>query len=1045
MADFFINRPKFAIVLSLVMTVVGLLTMLSMPVSLFPNVAPPTIQIIATFPGADHNTIRDTVASVLEQEVNGVERMIYLDSKSSNDGSYIGKVTFEVGTDPDLAQTLVQNRVNKAMNKLPGTVKQLGITVAKVSPSMLMAVNIYSPNNTHDGLFLSNYIALNLKDTLLRVAGIGELKVLGEKNYSLRVWMDNEKMSAVNITHAEVADAIATQSTTISAGKIGESPSPVGQTFTYTIKTKGRMASVEEFEQIIVSAQADGSFIRLADIARLELGSEKYNAVAKYGNQESPLMIVYLAPGANSQAVGKEVKATMKKLEASFPDDLAFDIAFDSTAFIDASMYEVYKTLLEALFLVSLITFLFLQNWRATVIPLIAMPISLIATFVVMKMFGMDINTISMFGLVLAIGVVVDAAIVVIENTERIMNEEQLDSKSATSKAMKEVTAPLIASALVLIAVFVPVSLAPGMVGILYQQFGIAIVASTIISTVVALTLTPALCAILLKVQPLSEKGVFGWFNKFIDKTRLAYGGSVVFLGRNIVFTLALFIILIGSIGYLGSTMPGGFLPEEDKGSFLIDVTLPEAATLERTVAQVDSISTQIEAIPGVRKVLSANGFSLLKGSLATNTAMMIISLDDWSERKQEAKSLQSILAQSRAILAQNKEIKGLALTTPAIPGLGTTSGLTLMLEDTLGRSTESLGPVYQQFAGDLMARPEIALAFSTFSAKVPQLQLNIDYQRAMALGVKPGDVNATLATMFGKKYVNDFTKFGKNYQVNIMSAPEFRNEESDLDTLYVRSKSGEMLRFSSFASFEPVVGADVSARYNLFNATQVLIAPAPGYSTGEAIKATKEVAKSLPDGYAYEWTGQTYQEIKTGGGAAFLFMLAIFFTYLFLVAQYESWMTPFGIILAVPTALIGSFVFVSAMGGSLSIYVQIGLVLMIAMAARNGILIVEYAKVLREEQGLSILDAAVDAAKLRMRAVLMTSFAFILGVVPLIVASGAGSASRNTMGHTVFGGMLSTTIIGAIFVPVFFIMFQRMRERFGSKSERVKQLEAEG
>ncbi len=1035
MIEFFINRPKFAIVLSIVMTLAGILTMLAMPVSLYPEVAPPTIQIIATYPGADHNTIRDTVASVIEQEVNGVERMIYLDSKSSNDGTYVGRVTFEIGTDPDLSQTLVQNRVNKAMNKLPGPVKQLGITVAKVSPSMLLSVNIFSPEKTYDGLFISNFIALNLKDSLLRVPGIGELKVIGERNYSIRIWLDNRKMADRNVSHAEVSAAIAAQNATISAGKIGESPAPQNQVFQYTIQTRGRLKEVEEFGEIIIRAEDDGSFVRINDVARIELGSEKYNALAKYGELESPLMIVYLAPGANSLKVAAELKGQMKELEKLFPDDLEYDIPFDSTQFIETSMNEVYKTLLEALFLVSLISYLFLQNWRATLIPTIAIPVSLVATFVVMKAFNMDINTITMFGLILAIGVVVDAAIVVIENVERLMRDENLDSKTATSRAMKEVTAPLVASALVLMAVFVPVSLAPGMVGILYQQFGVAIVASTVISTVVALTLTPALCAVLMQVHPPSQKGIFGAFNKFIAWLTNAYGGTVGFLGRRFALTSIVFLVLLAVIGYLGMQMPGGFLPEEDKGSFIVDITLPEAATLDRTINEVDNIVAQVEAIPGVKRVLSASGFSLLKGALATNSAMLIVALDDWSIRTEPDKSLDSILAQTRAILAANREIKGLALTTPAIPGLGTTSGLTIMLEDTLGRSTESMGPVYQQFAADLMARPEIAMAFSTFTANVPQLRLNIDYQKALALGINPADINTTLATMFGKKYVNDYTKFGKNYQVNIMSAPEYRNDEKDLNSLYVRSKSGEMVRFTSFSNFEATIGADISARYNLFNATQILAAPSPGYSTGDAIKAVTQVSKTLPDGYTFEWTGQTYQEVKTSGGAVMLFLLAILFTYLFLVAQYESWMTPFAIVLSVPTALFGSLVFVTLMSGTLNLYVQIGLVLMIAMASRNSILIVEFAKILREERGLTIIEAGVEAAKLRMRAVLMTAFAFILGVMPLVIASGAGSASRNTMGHAVFGGMLSVTIIGSILVPVFFMMFQKMRERFGSKT----------
>ncbi|QDP02499.1 efflux RND transporter permease subunit [Thalassotalea sp. PS06] len=1036
MIEFFINRPKFAIVVSIIMTLAGVLTFLNMPVSLYPSVAPPQVQITAFYPGADHNTIRDTVASVLEQEVNGVERMLYIDSKSSNDGSYLCRISFEIGTDPDLAQTLVQNRVNKAMSKLPMEVKQLGVTVAKVSPSMLLSINLFSPKGTYDGLFLSNYMSLNLRDSLARVNGIGELKIIGEKNYSVRVWVDNEIMAGLGINEQDVTAAIASQNTTISAGKIGENPAPQGQVFQYTIKTRGRLKSINDFANIVVRAEEDGSLVRIKDFARVELGAEKYNSMSKLGDMESPLMIAYLAPGANSLQVANDLHAQMEIISQGFPEDIEYEIAYDSTLFIKTSMAEVYDTLFEAVGLVVIISFLFLQNLRATLIPAIAIPVSLVATFVVMQMFGMDINTITMFGLILAIGVVVDAAIVVIENVERIMHEEHLPPKEATSKAMKEVTAPLIASALVLMAVFVPVSLAPGMVGILYQQFGVTIVASTIISTIVALSLTPALCSIMLKPTALPTKGPLGWFNAFINKMMGGYGATVALLSRHLIVTLILFGSLMAYIAYLGSNMPGGFIPEEDKGNFLVDISLPEASTLDRTITEIDKLTNQIKEIPGVQSIVTANGFSMIKGALATNAGMLIITLDDWEQRQTEELSQASIMAQTTQIMQSNREIKSLVMSTPAIPGLGATSGVTMILEDRLGRSTESLGPVYMQLVGELMQRPEIAVAFSTYTANVPQLSLNIDYEKAMLLGLDPGAINTAIGSLFGKRYVNDYTRFGKNYQVNIMSEARYRNDEGDLNSLYVRAADGEMVRFSSFSNFEPTIGADVSARFNLYNATQIIVMPAPGYSSGEAIAAINAVTETLPDGYAHEWTGQTYQEVKTSGGMVTLFLLAVLFTFLFLVAQYESWLTPFAIMLCVPIGLLGSLLFVTLMNGTLNLYVQIGLVLMIGMACRNAILIVEFAKVLREEKGMSIIGAAVEAAKLRMRAVLMTALSFILGVTPLVLASGAGAASRNTMGHAVWGGMVSATFLGCIFVPVFFVLFQIIREKLGSKTE---------
>jgi len=685
MIEFFIQRPKFAMVLSIVMTIVGMLTMLSMSVSLYPEVAPPTINVTLAYPGADHNTIRDTVAAVLEEQINGVEGMIYLDSKSSNDGSYIGRVTFEIGTDPDKAVTLVQNRVNKAMPMLPATVKQLGVTVQKSSTSMLLTINLLSPNGTYDGVFLSNYLAINLKDSLMRVPGIGELKVLGEKLYSVRVWLDNRKMAAMNVTAAEVAAAIQAQNTTIAAGKLGESPSPQDQVFQYSIQTRGRLKDIEDFENIVIRAEPGGGLLRLSSIARVELGSKAYNANAKWSDLDSPLMIAYQAPGANALLVAAGLRDRLEELSANFPQDMEYDVAFDSTQFIKASIDEVVETLYIAVFLVIAVTFLFLQNWRATLIPSLAIPVSLIGTFVVMQAFGMNINTISLFGLILAIGVVVDAAIVVIENVERLMQEKNMEAGAATSQAMKEVTSPLIASALVLIAVFVPVSMAPGMVGILYQQFGIAIVASTLISTIVALTLTPALCAVLLKPQALATRGPFGAFNRFITSMEKGYGGLVGFLGRRLLLTLVLFGGLLGAIAYLGGSLPSGFIPEEDKGSIIADVSLPEASTLDRTEAVVDELTIQIEAIPGVARVISARGFSLLKGALATNAAMLIITLDDWSERQTPELSQNAVLGEVRGVLAANRDIRGLALTTPAIPGLGNVSGLTYHRIDRAG------------------------------------------------------------------------------------------------------------------------------------------------------------------------------------------------------------------------------------------------------------------------------------------------------------------------------------------------------------------------
>ncbi|QYK12904.1 multidrug efflux RND transporter permease subunit [Shewanella rhizosphaerae] len=1030
MADFFINRPKFAIVLSIVLTLAGLLSLARMPVSQFPSIVPPSIEVFAVFPGADHNTIRNTVASVIEQEINGVEDMIYIESKSNNDNTYLAYVTFAIGTDPDKAQVLVQNRVNKAMAKLPEEVKRQGVTVEKVANSILMTVNTYSPNGSHDNLYLSNYASLNIKDALLRVKGVGKVQVIGEQNYSMRVWLNPEKMAAKAITANDVAAAISAQNTTVAAGKLGERPSSGNQVFQYTIQTKGRLVDVEEFENIILRADNQAGFITLKDVARVELAAEQYSAMATYGKNESPILAIYQAPGANALEVAEGVRAEMERLSQRFPADMEHVISYDSTTFIEVSMDEVFETLYIAIGLVVVVTFLFLQSWRATLIPSIAIPVSLIGTFVVMAAMGIDINTISMFGLILAIGVVVDAAIVVIENVERLMSEEHLDSKAATSKAMKEVTAPLIASALVLLAVFGPVSFAPGLVGQMYQQFGVTISVSTVISTVVALTLTPALCAALMRHEAPKTRGPLAWFNQFINRLTNGYVSSVGFFGKRLMLSGVLLALLMGAIVLLGDNMPKGFIPAEDQGSFMVDMNLPEASALDRTDKMVDEMISEVSALEGVKHVVAAKGYSLLKGASSSNSGMMIVVLDDWSERQTAETSEFALVAQVQAIIDQNKDVTGMAFSMPAIPGLGNAGGLTLQVEDLSGRSVEQMAPALDGYLAALNDADEIAMAFTTYSANVPQLYLDVDRAKAMALGVDLNEVNSTLSAMMGNMYVNDFTKFGKNYQVNLQAEQSYRSQEKDLEQIYVRALSGEMVKLSSFATYKPLVGSDNTARYNLYNTAQVIAIPADGYSSGEAIAAMEQIADtSLPQGYAYEWTGMTYQELQAGDSAPILFALALLFTYLFLVAQYESWMIPLAIILCVPTALFGALGFTALAGGSINLYTQVGLVLLIGMASRNAILIVEFAKVLREEKGLSIMEAAKQAIALRLRAVLMTAFSFILGVLPLVIASGAGSASRNALGIASFGGMLIATVIGCLLVPICFIALQRLRE----------------
>ncbi|OAN10903.1 RND transporter [Photobacterium jeanii] len=1030
MAEFFIKRPKFAIVISIVMTLAGLLSLAKMPISQFPNVVPPSIEVFAVFPGADHNTLRDTVATTIEQEINGVEGMIYLDSKSNNDNTYIAYVTFAIGTDPDKAQVLVQNRVNKAMAKLPEPVKQQGVTVEKVSNSILMTVNPFSPNGTYDNLFLSNYASLNMVDALLRVKGVGKVQVIGEQKYSMRVWLNPEKMAAKGITANDISAAIAAQNTTVAAGKLGERPGAGQQVFQYTIQTQGRLVNAEQFEEVILRAEPDGSFIYLKDVARVELGSEQYAAMSTFAGKESPILAIYQAPGANAVQVAEDVRAAMESLADRFPTDMDYEVSFDSTTFIKLSMDEVFETLYIAVCLVVVVTFLFLQSWRATLIPTVAIPVSLVATFVVMSALGIDINTISMFGLILAIGVVVDAAIVVLENVERIMEEEHLAAPEATSKAMKEVTGPLIASALVLLAVFGPVSVAPGMVGQMYQQFGVTISVSTAISTIVALTLTPALCAALMRHEEKPTRGVLAAFNRFVDWVTRGYVNSVGFLGKRLLIAGFLFAAMIGATAMLGKTMSTDFIPADDQGSFMVDVSLPEAASMDRTDPMIDDMVAKVSELPGVKHVVAAKGYSLLKGAASSNAGMMIVVLDDWHERNSPEETEFALVAKVQAMIDGDPNVAGMAFSMPPIPGLGNAGGLTLQVEELNGRPIEEMAPALESYLAALNEAEEIDFAFTTFSANVPQLYLDIDRAKAMALGVDLAEVNATLGAMMGNAYVNDFTKFGKNYQVNLLAEQEYRNEEADLSRVYVRSASGEMIKLSSFAEYRPLVGADSTARYNLYNTAQVLAIPAAGFSSGDAIAKMEALAKTaLPDGYAVEWTGMTYQELEAGDSAPYLFALALLFTYLFLVAQYESWMIPLAIVLCVPTGVFGALAFVASLGGTINLYTQVALILMIGMASRNAILIVEFAKVLREERGLGILESAKEAIALRIRAVMMTAFAFILGVVPLVLASNAGAASLNALGAASFGGMLAATIIGCLLVPIYFVALQRLRE----------------
>ena len=1023
LSRFFISRPKFAIVISLVIVLAGAISISQLPVAMYPEITPPQVRISAFYPGASADVVEATVAAPIEQQVNGVEDMIYMSSTSSNSGAYQLSVTFEVGTDPDIAAVNVQNRVALATSQLPTEVVQRGVSVRKSSSTMLMVVNLYSPNGTYDDVFLGNYAGIYIKDALSRVKGVGDVNVFTARDYGMRIWLDPDRMSSMGIGVEEVIQAIRDQNIQAAAGQIGAAPSSPDQQFQYSILSKGRLTEPSEFKDIVVRARSNGSQVRIRDIAQVDLGAQNYSSFGRMDGHPSVVFGVFQLPEANAIELAELVSAELENLARQFPDDVEYKVVRDETLYIKESLWELVETLFVALGLVVLVVFIFLQDWRSTLVPIAAIPVSLVGTFAFLQVLGFSINSLTLFGLVLAIGLVVDDAIIVIENVQRHI-EDGLPPRRAAEIAMGEVTGPIIASALVLTAVFLPVAFAPGITGELYRQFAVTIVISFSISAFVALSLSPALCANLLRNRPPRPFFLLRWFNRGFRGLTGGYTFGVRFLSRRLFVSILVFLTIGGTVYVMYRDMPKGFLPIEDQGVIFSNVLLPDGASLARTEKVTRKIEQAIETIPGIHHI------NTIGGSGGANVARVIIGLKDWSERTTPELSATGILSQIRQKVGAIQGAEMFAYQTPPIRGLGTTAGFEIQLEDLSGGDPQEHAQAMRALVIACNQDPRIQRMFSTYQSNVPRLQLQVDRRQAQTLGVPVGDIFRTLQTNLGSVYVNDFNLFGRVFRVIVQAATPYRSTEDDIGRMYVKSTRGAMVPLRTLVTLEPRVGPDSLSRFNMYRAITISGEPGPGYSSSQAMEAVSEISERvLPRGMQFEWSGMSYQEQEAGSKGPILFALALLFAYLFLVAQYESWTVPASVMLSVPISVLGALVALEIAQLNMDLYAQVGMVMLVGLSGRNAILIVEFAKMLRERKGLSIFEASVEAARLRFRPVLMTALAFILGVSPLVWATGAGSIARRTLGTTVFGGMIAASCLAILLIPAFFAINQSLRE----------------
>ncbi|MDD4818488.1 MAG: multidrug efflux RND transporter permease subunit [Victivallaceae bacterium] len=1030
LSKFFIFRPRFAFVISIVLMLAGLVSIKVLPVAQYPNITPGQVQITATYPGADALTVQQTVIAPIEAQLNGVKRMLYISSTGTDAGSAVINVTFDIGTDGDLNTVNTQNRVNWADASLPQEVTRQGVIVKERSNNMLLVMTLYSPNRTRDALYLTNYALINIKDELSRIPGVGDVSLLGDLTYGMRIWLDTDRLAALNLTVADVTAAIEAQNVQVSAGAVGDSPASKDQLYRYTLQTRGRLTMPEEFKNIVLRTNSDGGQLFLGDVARIELGAANYASAGQLNGQPATLLAIYQLNDANGLEIAQQCKAKLAELSQSFPDDVEYGFQYDTTDFIRASISEVVVTLFEAVLLVILVTYLFLQDWRATLVPTVAIPVSLVGTFAVLEAIGYSINLITLFGLILAIGVVVDDAIVVIENVSRLIDEEKLTPKEAALKSMEQVTGPVIATTAVLLAMFVPVCFLSGITGEMYRQFGITISVAVSISSINALTLSPALSAILLRPSAGKKKSwFFRGFDWIFDRMTAAYGMVVAGLVRRVVVLLLCYGVLLAVCVKLFNDLPAGFIPSEDQGAFMVNLQLPNNAAMPRTEQAVTELIGVTKAEPGVKDVITCSGYSILTGTAASNNAMAIVVLDPWDERKTPELSQDAIIASLQKKYNKIPSAQINAIATPPIPGLGTTGGFSFVLEDTGGTDPDRMAQALSVLCEAANRHPALSAVFTTFEAKLAQQYLDINREKALKLDIPLTDINAALQGLMGYSYINDINKFGKVYKVEIQADATMRGEIADLARVHVRNADGEMVPLSTLLTPRTVFGPQYLNRYNLYSSATVFGSPAPGYSSGQAMAAMEEVAKSvLPSGFKFDWTDMSYQEREASGQIGMVFALALLFIYLFLVAQYESWMIPFAVLLSVPVALGGALLFLYMMNGDNNIYSQVGFVLLFGIACKTAILIVEFAKV-QHEEGKSIAEAAEFAARLRFRAVLMTAVSFVLGTLPLLTATGAGAASRRALGMVVVGGMLLAVLLGTFMIPAFYVACQRMIE----------------